>query len=405
MTKYFALIVLCVALLSVPFSGLAEGRNIIEFCQLYMNRVDRAYDALDNGYLDFDFDETKSNILNLNPDIIELSCLAGKAKIEISNMEIIELSMIPFHGTTAADTFDVWALKTIIAISVLEYDSFANQAIGEEGIYLGAIEKATAIWNEYFKADGLIRAMHEGKDVLVYSGENYDYWAHYESGANEYANYIAKQKGKEDGLAVDDEISNNTVDVLETILYSLNDSQINSLRPKVTIALISKKAGVNGSLYSPIIDCDLYELSINELEWIQDYIDKRTQNTYSKPLDSLEGSIICDYKLLKITTKEAKIKTNKKTGSVNLDLTVVIENDNDFPYEGIIDNVVINDWEVSNTCWFKVGGGHKQLYTMKLYLEGIGVEAIDDIETFSISFRLYYANYSEKTETVTLNLK
>lgn len=199
---------------------LAEGRNIIEFCQVYMNRVDTCYDAMDGVYLDFEIPDIKSSILSKDGDEMEISCLAGKATVNLKNMEIDELSMTPLQGKINDDVHDVWALKTIIAISVLEFDSYEHQRIKESGEYGGSVEKAVAIWNEFFKTDGISKAIAEKKDVLVYSGENYDYWAHYGYYPTEYACYIAKKKEKDTITSIVQSIKNQDKAEMDTFSIS-----------------------------------------------------------------------------------------------------------------------------------------------------------------------------------------
>ena len=121
--------------------------------------------------------------------------------------------------------------------------------------------------------------------------------------------------------------------------------------------------------------------------------------------DELEGAVICDFKKFTITVTKAKLRKHILSGDIDLILYVDIINNNDFEYEGYIESVAVNDWQVEHVGWFNLRGGRKQKDELILKLNDIGVSDLEDIETLSISFKLLYAYYSTETDEVILHLK
>ena len=191
-----------------------------------------------------------------------------------------------------------------------------------------------------------------------------------------------------------------SLDMLDALSYA----ERTILKINLDIAIANKKKGAGGSNYSYQLGIDLMELSIEELQRIRDYISNQPLEDVPDT-DELIGAILCDYKLFTITVTDAEIRTKKYSDDIDLILYVDIVNDNNFAYEGYIDTVTVNDWQVKKYFWFNVKGGKKQKDTIELKLAGINVFSMDDIETLSISFKLLYSKYAITTDEVELKLK
>ena len=187
-------------------------------------------------------------------------------------------------------------------------------------------------------------------------------------------------------------------------LDSLTPAEKTMLKINLDVAIIRKENNSVGPMNSYSLGIDLMELSIEELQWMRNYIsgeaDADTPGT-----DDLIGAVLCDYKLFTITVTEAEIRTHKLSDDIDLVLYVDIVNNNTFAYEGYIDTVSVNDWQVDKLAWFKVNGGKKQKEKLVIKLNDIEVFSLVDIETLQISFKLLYANYAVTTDEVTLKLK
>lgn len=130
-----------------------------------------------------------------------------------------------------------------------------------------------------------------------------------------------------------------------------------------------------------------------------------TEAPVEPEIDELIGAVLCDYKLFTITVTDAEIRTHVLSDDIDLVLHVDIVNGNNFAYEGYIDTVAVNDWQVDKLAWFNLKAEKKQKEKLVIKLNDIDVLELDDIETLSISFKLLYAKYAVTTDEVILKLK
>ena len=171
-------------------ASLAIGRNIIEFAQLYMNRVDNYYDWNEDTILEFADTDIQSQVTHNDDGTVVLKCLAGNATVNLNNLEITRLDMIPF-STSSGSSYIEWCGKCIVAISALEYDTSASRSIAQNSDFAGAVPKSVDIWNSNINiSDALQKAMNSG-DQLLYKAENYLYYLHYEEKPVETVHIIA----------------------------------------------------------------------------------------------------------------------------------------------------------------------------------------------------------------------
>lgn len=121
--------------------------------------------------------------------------------------------------------------------------------------------------------------------------------------------------------------------------------------------------------------------------------------------DTLIGAELCNYKLLTITVENAEIKKSTWTGNLELILTIILNNENNFGYEGNCHFAAINGWEVHPICSFSVMDDLKKREEIVLELNDTDVTELDDIESLRISFLLNYSGIYVVTHDVKLNLK
>ena len=162
------------------FFACAEGRNVIEFAQLYMNRVDNYYEWDGENALNFSVTDIQSNVITANGNTVVVKCLAGDATVNTKTFEIERLDTIPFIPSQDM-TYPSWCGKCIVAMSALEYDTAASRALGEKGEFSDAVQKSVDIWNNHFNIDAALVDVQTGTDVLIYDGEKYHYYIHYEN--------------------------------------------------------------------------------------------------------------------------------------------------------------------------------------------------------------------------------
>ena len=197
-------------------------------------------------------------------------------------------------------------------------------------------------------------------------------------------------------------------DIPKDKLDALSEHDRSTLAATIQIAILTKGAGSTSSKYSSVLGEDLSGYSVEELEEMRDYLTEISDSVESESecvTGNLIGTTICDYKLLKIKVTNAEIKTHKYTENVDLVLSVDIENGNDFDYEGYIDTVTVNGWQVDKLAWFNIKAGNKMKDDFTVRLNDLGISSMDEIETFSISFKLLYAKYYALTDTVEMKLK
>lgn len=197
-------------------------------------------------------------------------------------------------------------------------------------------------------------------------------------------------------------------DIPKDKIDTLSEHDKSTLAATLQITILTKKAGSTSSKYSDILGEDLSNYSLEELEEMRDYLSGPTNNGESESENetgNLIDAVICDYKLLKIKVTDAEIETHKYSGNVDLVLSVDIENGNDFDYEGYIDTVTVNGWQVDKLAWFNIKAGNKMKEDFTIRLNELSISSMDEIESFSISFKLLYAKYYAVTDTVELELK
>ena len=197
-------------------------------------------------------------------------------------------------------------------------------------------------------------------------------------------------------------------DIPKDKIDSLSDHELTTLAASIQIALLSKSTGER---YSDILDEDLSNYSADELKEMKEYIWavkdglSGENETGEGETDGLIGAVICDYKLFTITVTDAEIRNHAFTGETDLVLYVDLVNDNDFEYEGYVDTVTVNGWQVDKLFWFNLKGGNKQKEKVVLKINDLGISSLDDVESLSISFHLLYAQYAITTDEVSLELK
>ena len=187
-------------------------------------------------------------------------------------------------------------------------------------------------------------------------------------------------------------------------LDALTDAEKYMLRLNVEIAIAGKKCGSEKPVYSYSLHTDLSTLTLQELQWMLDCLSGEEMDEPEEH-DELVGSVLCSYKLFTITTTDAEIRTHAFSDDVDLVLYVDIVNDNNFSYEGYVDTVCVNEWQLDKLFWFNVAGGKKQKDKIVIKLKDIGVSSLEDIETLSIAFKLLYAKYAIVTDEVVLKMK
>ena len=121
--------------------------------------------------------------------------------------------------------------------------------------------------------------------------------------------------------------------------------------------------------------------------------------------DELVGSVICNYKLFTITITDAEIRKWAYSDSIDLLLYVDIVNNNNFSYEGYIVTVTVNGWQTDRTAWFRLGANKKQKEKFTVSLDYLDIDSLEEIETFTISFKLLYSKYAVSTDEIALHLK
>ena len=171
-------------------SACAEGRGIIEFSQIYMNRVDMYYEWDGENALDFSASDIQSSVIDRQGESVVVKCLAGQATIDVNTFVIEKLEMIPY-SLSSSSTYPQWCGKCIVAMSVLEYDTIASQAFAESGEFSDAVQKAVDVWNSDINVSSALNAAMVSGDQLLYDGELYQYYLHYEKEPEESVRIIA----------------------------------------------------------------------------------------------------------------------------------------------------------------------------------------------------------------------
>lgn len=196
-------------------------------------------------------------------------------------------------------------------------------------------------------------------------------------------------------------------DIPKEKLDALSESDKTSLSSILKITILAKRVGSSGSKYSDVLGEDLSNYTLEELEEMQDYLYGNASESESEDVekDSLIGATICDYKLFSIKIVDAEIRTRKYTNDVDLILSVEMNNRNDFDYEGYIDAVTVNGWQVDKLAWFNIKAGNKMKDDFTIKLKDLDIISLDEIESFSICFKLLYAQYYAVTDKVELELK
>ena len=190
-------------------------------------------------------------------------------------------------------------------------------------------------------------------------------------------------------------------DISKDKIDSLSDHELTTLAASIQIALLSKSTGER---YSDILCEDLSNYSTDELKEMREYIWavkdglSDENETGEDETGELIGAVICDYKLFTITVTDAEIRSHAFTDETDLVLYVDLVNDNDFEYEGYVDTVTVNGWQVDKLFWFNLKGGNKQKEKLVLKINDLGISSLDDIKSLSISFRLLYAQYAITTD-------
>lgn len=182
-------VILILAIVCFGFAC-AEGRNIIEFAQIYMNRVDGYYEWDGENPLDFSAADIQSNVIEANGNTVIVKCLAGNATVNTGTFEIERLDTIPFIASQDM-TYLSWCGKCVVAMSALEYDTAASRAFGEKGEFGDAVQKCLDVWNKQINISAAFDEARNGVDVLLYDGEKYHYYLHYVKEPVEAINIIA----------------------------------------------------------------------------------------------------------------------------------------------------------------------------------------------------------------------
>ena len=196
-------------------------------------------------------------------------------------------------------------------------------------------------------------------------------------------------------------------DIPKEKLDALSESDKSTLSGSLLIAISAKRAGLDSSKFSHVLGEDLSDYSLEELEEMQNYLGGDVSQIESEDVenDSFIDAVICDYKLFSIKVVDAEVQTHRFTDDIDLILSVEINNGNDFGYEGYIDTVTVNGWQVDKLAWFNVKAGNKMKDRFTIKLNDLDVFSLDEIESFSICFKLLYAQYYAVTDTVELKLK
>jgi len=182
--------VILVLAMAGAFFACAEGRNVIEFAQLYMNRVDNYYEWDGENTLEFSDTDIQSHVIATNGDTVVVKCLVGNATVNTKTFEIERFDTIPFIASKDM-TYPSWCGKCIVAMSALEYDTAASRALRNEGKFSDAVQKSVDIWNNNINISAALTEAQTGIDVLIYDGEKYHYYLHYEKEPVEAVNIIA----------------------------------------------------------------------------------------------------------------------------------------------------------------------------------------------------------------------
>ena len=198
-----------------------------------------------------------------------------------------------------------------------------------------------------------------------------------------------------------------SADIPKEKLDALSEGDKASLSSILRIAILTKKAGVGGSKYSDVLEEDLSNYTVEELEEIEEYLNGNASYGAASEdaVDGFVNAIICSYKLFSIKVVGVDIKAHKYTDDIDLVLSVEMNNGNDFDYEGYIDTVTVNGWQVDKLAWFNIKAGNKMNDDFTIKIKDIDIHSLDEIESFSISFKLLYAQYYAVTDTVELKLK
>lgn len=224
----FAILIL---ILSGIIFACAEGRNVIEFAQLYMNRVDNYYEWDGENALDFSATDIQSTVIGASDNTVVVKCLAGNATVNTGTFDIDRLDTIPFIASQDM-TYLSWCGKCIVAMSALEYDTAASRALGEKGEFSDAVQKCLDIWNNQVNISAAFADAQNGIDVLIYDGEKYHYYLHYEKEPMEAINIIAsvEELNNEatpaiEDVAEDTENASNETDPAEFV-YGSDGAQV-----------------------------------------------------------------------------------------------------------------------------------------------------------------------------------
>lgn len=165
------IIIAAILTLIWPNLCLAENRNFIEFSQVYMNQIDSYTPWSDGTYYEYDPLEMKSKLIASEGNAIEVSCMGGKATIDMNTGEIVKLQMKPIKYTSDGNTYSDWKFRNIAALSALEFGADQKE---DEDVQTDTFFQAQDIYNQFFI--GYSGVSHiDGRPVLVYQG-NYDYY-------------------------------------------------------------------------------------------------------------------------------------------------------------------------------------------------------------------------------------
>jgi hypothetical protein len=204
MKKLVSTMLIFLVFLSLPAHALAastDKRDLIEFCELYMQRItlfqideDVDYGTRPGGFAPPA--EVKDGMM--------FSCTAGSVVVDPRDYSIVKFDTTLSDFDASDIKNEQYTAQSIIAFSSLEYDSLDNTMTGlynSAGLNVegsDAVEKAMILWGSDDFNDAFNTALEETikteKEAFLYSG-NYDYYLLYvNAGSLEQIWMIAEAK-------------------------------------------------------------------------------------------------------------------------------------------------------------------------------------------------------------------
>ena len=118
---------------------------------------------------------------------------------------------------------------------------------------------------------------------------------------------------------------------------------------------------------------------------------------------------ICRFGSLTITAEGASVKLSEWNDHLELIIPVVIENKNgSIDYGGHVNCMSVNGWEVDPIFSFEIRHKLKERNEIIAYIDDIGIDSLDDVETVTFKFMVDVGNKQEKlmvSDEVTLEKK